>query len=537
MWAVFFKFFIKSLVLMLQNALYYVERQGFEEKGKGGCNMKEKTQQKYRFNDMAERCIRVNQMLWIISLESLGVLVIYLINRLMTNSISSSTAYGNIVLCFIFIILDTALFYKNKKWKHFRYILVAEIGLEYFLISVQSDATFEKFALIGILVVTSLFYDRKFQRNLVALYGGLYFICFSIQYSKGIVELNMNTMAEIIIIYMVLIILYQNSSVGKQFSDDSLGKQEEQGERQKEMLADVLNISREVKGEAERAKTLLDSLYQSSDTVNQNMQEITSATNTTAENVVEQNNMTHSIQEAIEETVRRSERMVQIAGESNENIKTNIQTIDELKTQAENISQTNEKVTESMGKLQQKTEEVKEIASIIFSISSQTNLLALNASIESARAGEAGRGFAVVAEQIRQLSEQTRQSTENISKIVIELNHNAEEVVEKVENSIQAAGRQNKMILTAAEDFQKLDNNIAVLLQEIKEIDGRISHLSDSNNRIVESISQLSAMTEEITASADQAAMISKENLEHASEAQTALDTINQTTERMDKYL
>lgn len=74
------------------------------------------------------------------------------------------------------------------------------------------------------------------------------------------------------------------------------------------------------------------------------------------------------------------------------------------------------------------------------------------------------------------------------------------------------------------------------MLQEIKEIDGRITHLSDSNNRIVESISHLSAMTEEITASADQAAAISKENLEHASTAQTALELINQTTERMDKY-
>ena len=498
--------------------------------------MKEGMEQKYRFNDLAERCVRVNQMLWVISSEILGVLVVYLISRLMTDSISAATAYGNITLCVVFILADAVLFFKNKQWKYYRYVLVTEIGLEYFLISVQSDASFEKLALLGILVATSLFYDKKFQRNVVTFYGGLYLVCFFIKYSKGIVELNVNTIAEIIIIYMVFIILYQNSSVGKQFSDDALGKQEEQGELQKQILADVLDISHEVKEEAGRAKVLLDSLYQSSDTVNQNMQEITSATSTTAENVSEQNNMTYSIQEAIEETVRCSEHMVQIAGESNDNIKTNIRTIDELKTQAENISQTNEEVTDSMEKLQQRTEKVKEIANMIFSISSQTNLLALNASIESARAGDAGRGFAVVAEQIRQLSEQTRQSTENISRIIMELNQNAEEVVEKVESSVQAAGRQNKMILTAADDFQKLDKNIGDLLQEIKEIDGRIAHLSDSNNRIVESISHLSAMTEEITASADQAAAISKENLEHASTAQTAVELINQTTERMDKY-
>ena len=84
---------------------------------------------------------------------------------------------------------------------------------------------------------------------------------------------------------------------------------------------------------------------------------------------------------------------------------------------------------------------MENIAGMILNISSQTNLLALNASIESARAGEAGRGFAVVADQIRQLAEQTKQSTEEITRITTELSMNANDVVKSIESSIDANQR------------------------------------------------------------------------------------------------
>ena len=110
----------------------------------------------------------------------------------------------------------------------------------------------------------------------------------------------------------------------------------------------------------------------------------------------------------------------------------------DLQIQSKQIAATNAQVSESMVRLQDKTKEVEEIAAMILGISSQTNLLALNASIESARAGEAGRGFAVVADQIRQLAEQTKQSTEEITRIINELNANANEVVESVKMSVTA---------------------------------------------------------------------------------------------------
>ena len=77
-------------------------------------------------------------------------------------------------------------------------------------------------------------------------------------------------------------------------------------------------------------------------------------------------------------------------------------------------------------------------------ISSTSFVFSCNASIESARAGEAGRGFAVVAQQIRQLAEQTKSFTEEITKITNELNANANMVVNTISGSIEATEQQGE---------------------------------------------------------------------------------------------
>ncbi|MEX2335209.1 MAG: methyl-accepting chemotaxis protein, partial [Pseudohongiella sp.] len=90
--------------------------------------------------------------------------------------------------------------------------------------------------------------------------------------------------------------------------------------------------------------------------------------------------------------------------------------------QAENsinqISATEQHLTQVIGSLQGQLDEVVRVISAISNISRQTNLLALNAAIEAARAGEHGRGFAVVAEEVRALANNTTDATSQVATII-----------------------------------------------------------------------------------------------------------------------
>lgn len=180
---------------------------------------------------------------------------------------------------------------------------------------------------------------------------------------------------------------------------------------------------------------------------------------------------------------------------------------------------------------------VKEETGTIEQITSQTNLLALNASIESARAGEAGRGFAVVADQIRELADQTRKSTESIAAIITELNENANEVADKLQDSVVAMNKQNELIKTTSENIDILGGNISSLSNNVSVMDDRIEALRNANDTIVENISHLSATSEEVTASADVAKDFSEKSKESFGEARNLITDVSQTAEKLERYL
>lgn len=362
----------------------------------------------------------------------------------------------------------------------------------------------------------------------------LYLIVMIVQATKGIYGQDVNAVCSTLLVFLIGIIILETGKITILFNNDAIGSSREEHNHVKEVLDNILDVSQTVHQETTKTTDLMNQLVQTTESVANSMQEISDATNMTATSIEEQSQMTGTIQNAIEQTSHISEQMVQIAQDSNESIRKNMAAMESLKQQSAMIKDTNHSVTDAMAKLQEKTKEVETIAGSIMAISGQTNLLALNASIESARAGEAGRGFAVVAQQIRQLAEQTKSFTEEITKITNDLNTNANMVVNTINGSIEATEQQGEKILAASETFEQLNKNMEALASQVEEVNHHILGLSESNNKIMENISHLSAVTEEVTANAEQVHTMSQNNLDYAEQVKTAVEHIRSTTDEME---
>jgi methyl-accepting chemotaxis protein len=92
--------------------------------------------------------------------------------------------------------------------------------------------------------------------------------------------------------------------------------------------------------------------------------------------------------------------------------------VDETVTGIEHSRDLTERAADVLADLTARVGQIRQILEVVGHVTQRTNLLALNAAIIAAHAGEHGRGFNVVAEEMRELAEQTRKSTNEISAIV-----------------------------------------------------------------------------------------------------------------------
>ena len=437
------------------------------------------------------------------SLIGLGALYLLIVGVYLESFLKGSMKILPIIVVAAVVVVSCVLnlivILKNRASAKLRYFCMFELFVLAGIVAYFYDPYFICFLVCMPLIAWILYGDKKFMAITSILYAveNIGLTVYKVNVAKSISSENaMENYFALGTLVLFLFVCYYATVVSDKFNADTSGLLKEEADAQKDLSEGVLKVAEEVRKGAQDAMNIVDEVKDSTEVTSRSIVDISESTSVTAENIQTQTVMTQNIQENIEKTVESAAHMVKVADTSKDINTKNVDIMTRLKEQSEILSETNGQVSDSMGKLQENVENVRNITKTIFSISSRTNLLALNASIESARAGEAGRGFAVVADEIRELSEKTRKETENIATILEALNANAVETADAVGRSMEVSEQQDKMIAEASDQFGALNGNVNELVADIQEIDTMLESLSNANNRIVDNIMQLSATTE-----------------------------------------
>ena len=167
--------------------------------------------------------------------------------------------------------------------------------------------------------------------------------------------------------------------------------------------------------------------------------------------------------------------------------------------------------------LSQSIESVGAIAKSIETIAANTNLLALNATIEAARAGEAGRGFAVVAQEVKALSNQTREASRHIQQTLNALTGEIRSLTESSAETLAMARRmaghggqgaclgsgqgggqggrdQSGSLATLSEAFDRVRETVHTVGQGASAIQGTSSDLRAGLTELVQDVRELDSL-------------------------------------------
>ena len=182
---------------------------------------------------------------------------------------------------------------------------------------------------------------------------------------------------------------------------------------------------------------------------------------------------------------------------------------------------------EKVQRLSVTSQEIGRILEVIENIAQKTNLLALNATIEAARAGEAGKGFAVVAGEVKALSNQTANATEEIRSQIGCIRGEMETILVSMDQTRSAVhGGQDKI--------NAVGDGIGTVLDKIDSVASRMTATANSvteqsaaTEEVARNVNVIRAKTEQSRENADKAVVAVNGSESIIQEQLTKLETLN----------
>ncbi|WP_300669527.1 methyl-accepting chemotaxis protein [Desulfoluna sp.] len=277
------------------------------------------------------------------------------------------------------------------------------------------------------------------------------------------------------------------------------------------VISDTTRNAREV-GEASVVLTgISGTLSEATEGTTVRVRDVADAARTLSDNI-------DSVSAAMEQTSANVHRVAAATEEMTSTIAEVAQQAESARGVSETAVRQSTSASEKMDRLGIAALDIGKVTESISEISEQTNLLALNATIEAARAGEAGKGFSVVASEIKALSNQTAEATQEIRARIAGIQKVASDSVSEMEGvagTIQTIDGIIATIATAVEEQSTATGEIAMNITQAA--DG-ISHV---NTNVSDSAELASRISTEISDVNDAAGEINRSSAEVQASAGT----------------
>lgn len=267
------------------------------------------------------------------------------------------------------------------------------------------------------------------------------------------------------------------------------------------LLSDVEQLISELAGASGQLGTVSEQLKSSSDDATQSSQNQHRAVSDASDAMVE-------LTATIEAVSQNAQQTAEVTAEADIQVRTGEERVAGAIKKTHTLVSGMEEANKSIETLSERVSSIGAVVDVIRDISEQTNLLALNAAIEAARAGEHGRGFAVVSDEVRELAQRTRSSTEEIQDIIESLQKTTNTAVSHINLGREASERTAEAMNSADESFKG-----------ISEIVQRINEMSASN---ASSTEQQSASIKGITENIGRVSEFSVGSVDNAQKTQSA---------------